>query len=183
VARTTTSAETVPRAVDADPGAMAVTRVPSSTCTPRRSTPLRGVAREDDRAALRVVGVDALESRHPAELVDRLAHRPVLGERSGATSRHPGQSIGRDREQRGAPAAVAAGRAEAHHLGLEDGDAQARVGLSEVVGRPQAGEAATDDRDVDIDVAVETRPRGQTFGGRGVPQRRSVVRAQRTPQA
>ena len=55
------------------------------------------------------------------------------------------------------PAAVAARCSEARVLGLEHGDAQCRVGEPQVVGGPEPGVAAADDRDVDVEIAREPR--------------------------
>jgi hypothetical protein len=113
----------------------------------------------------------------------------VLGEggRTVGVSRQRGEG---GREERRAPAAVAARRAEAGGLGLEDEDAELRVRLREVVGGPQPGEAGPDDRDVGVGVAVE-RCAGGPVGVDGVvPEREALVvgvgtdglGVQRTPQ-
>ena len=77
-----------------------------------------------------------------------------------------------DRQQRRAPAAVAAAGAEPDVVTLDDDDAQRRVGLEQRQRRPQPGVAGADDRDVDVEVAVE---RGR--------RRTDVGRAGRRPQA
>ena len=69
-------------------------------------------------------------------------HGPAHG-RTGPGSAHLVQPLLGGGEQRRAPPAVAAGRPEADHVPLDDGDAQARDRLSQVVGGPQAGEPAT----------------------------------------
>ena len=61
-------------------------------------------------------------------------------------------------EQRRAPAAVAARGAEPHHVPLDHGDAQPGIGLGQVVGRPQAGEATTHHGHVHVEVAGQRRP-------------------------
>ena len=107
----------------------------------------------------------------PQHLVDAAAHRGVLGEGAGPAGalRH-----GRERggEQRRAPAAVAAARAEPGRLGLDDGDPQGRLGAGEVQRRPQAGEAGTDDRHVGLAVAGQRGPRGPVVRGGLVPEAR-----------
>ncbi len=55
-------------------------------------------------------------------------------------------------EQRRAPATVAPGGAETGDLALEDDDAQGRVGLGQVVRRPEPGVARADDDDVGLAV-------------------------------
>ena len=75
-------------------------------------------------------------------LVDGGAHRLVLGQRARPGD-EPGSAASvseRRGEQRRAPAAVAAGGAEAGGLGLEHRDPQRRVLAQQVVGGPQPGE-------------------------------------------
>ena len=143
---------------------------------------LGGGADQADGAALGDVGVDALGGRDPHDLVDGGPHRGVLGERALAGAAvQTGDRSERGREERGAPAPVASGRAVPRDLGLEHDDPQRRVGLGEVVGGPQAGVAGTDDDHVGVGV---TGQRGARVPGvaRGlVPQGEPGVAAQRTP--
>ena len=74
--------------------------------------------RDDHGAAEGDVGVDALAGGHLADLGDRVAHGGVLRDR-GVAAGLGGQAVDRHREQRRAPPAVAAGRAEAGDLGLD----------------------------------------------------------------
>jgi hypothetical protein len=78
---------------------------------------LRG-ARDDDCAALGEPAVDVLGGDHLRDLVEGRLHRAVLGDRPllAVPRRQPGHRRG---EQRRAPAAVAAARAEAGDLALE----------------------------------------------------------------
>ena len=76
-----------------------------------------------------------------------------------------GQAVG----QAGlAEPAVAAARAEAHRLRLEDGDAQRRVRVGQGDRRPQPGEAAAHDGDVDVESLAGGQRR---VGGVGRPGR------------
>ena len=81
------------------------------------------------------------------------------------------QHAGGDREPGIAPPAVAARGAEAGDLPLDDRDAQRRVAAQEVVGRPEPGVPGAHDRDVDVDRAVESRPRRQIVAARLQPER------------
>ena len=72
----------------------------------------------------------------------------------------------------GEPAAVATGRAEPGEALLEHDDPQVGLGALEVVRGPQAGVAGADDRDVDVEVAVEA-------GRSGGPRRRHHGRRRR----
>ena len=115
--------------------------------------------RSDDRAAVRDVAPRC--ARPPAtraDLADRVLHGAVLRDRRVASCLG-GQRRDAHRVQRRAPAAVAPGRAEAGDLGLEDRDAQRRIGRLQVVRRPEPGEPATDDRDVDRRITAQ-RARG-----------------------
>ena len=58
-----------------------------------------------------------------------------------------------------APTAVAPRSTETRNLGLDDRDAAAGFPLVEVVGGPEPGVARTDDRDVELGIAVERRAR------------------------
>ena len=125
-------------------------------------------------AALVEVAVDPLGCGHPAHLGDGLDEEPLQadGSLTAAVHGHPPQRRG---EERGAPAAVASGGPVAGDLLVDDHDPKARVGDGEVVGRPQPGVAGADDRDIDVGVAGEGRPRGEVFVERVVPQAEAAV--------
>ena len=142
------------------------------------ATELQLGAGEHDRAALDEVTVDALGGGRPADLVDRSDHRPVHRDRRSPTV-PPGERADRLGEQRRAPAAVAAGRAESGDLFLQHRDPQRRIGRGEVIRGPQSGEAGADDRHVDVDVAGERRARRQVVVDRGHPVRQRAVVGQR----
>ena len=118
------------------------------------------------------------------DLVDGLAHGPVLCQRSlavGAGQR--GQRRQRRGEERRAPPAVATGGAEAGHLGLQHHDPQGRIGLGEIVRRPQSGEACSDDGHVRVGVPRQRIPGRPGVAGGLVPQAEAGVArsGQRTP--
>ena len=116
-----------------------------SACSRPRWAALRG---EAGRAALDEVAVDALVGADLADLVDGVVHRLLHRDRAPAV-RAMADRRRLDGEERRAPAAVAARRAEARDLRLEDRDPQRRIGAMQVVRRPQAGVAGADDGDVD----------------------------------
>ncbi len=87
-------------------------------------------------------------------------------------ARHPLQ---RCREERRAPAAVAAGGAETGDLALEHHDPGRGVGRREVVGRPQPGVARPDDHDIDLDVPLERGARCEVVVDGVVPQAQAPV--------
>ena len=62
-----------------------------------------------------------------------------------------------------APTAVAARSTEARNLGVDNRDAAAGFPFVEVVGGPEAGIARTDDRNVELGVAIERRARHDGF--------------------
>ncbi len=107
-----------------------------------------GVRATEQRPALDEPAAQPFLAVDPADLVDRVTKGRQLGER-GRRARSAGDGVGRDRPQRRDPAAVAAARAEADVLGLEDEHVQVGPVAQEVVGRPQAGVPAPDDDDVD----------------------------------
>ena len=156
---------------------------------------LRGAAGQVDGAALGELGVDALRCRRPGDLVDAGPHRGVLGQGrrppvpASVGAVQPCQGVERGGEERRAPAAVAPRRAVAGDLGLQHRDPQGRVGLGEVVRRPQPRQAGAHEGHVDVEVAAQRGPRRPVVAGRGVPQRQRPVvlgggdgPAQRTPQ-
>ncbi|MNM98927.1 hypothetical protein D3C81_1114730 [compost metagenome] len=77
--------------------------------------------------------------------------------------REPGQQAVFAEQVAHQPTAIAPGCAEAGKLGFDDGDAQGRRELFQVVGGPQPGVAGADDRDIDIQVFAQRRARGQRF--------------------
>ena len=110
-----------------------------------------------------------------ADLVDGRDHRAAHRE-CGVAAVLPLEGCGRPREQRAAPAAVAPRCAEAGDLLLEHDDLERGIALLQVPRRPQAGQAASDDRDVGIRVAGERRARGErALGERVVPEREAAV--------
>ena len=112
------------------------------------------------------------------DLVDGTLHRAVLRDRPvvAVPLRQPADRGG---EQRRAPAAVAAARAEARHLPLEHRDPQRRVGDCEVVRGPESGVPRADDRDVDVEVTRQRTSRREVVVGGVVPERQRAVRRQR----
>jgi hypothetical protein len=135
-----------------------------------RAGQLRPVARQRDRAAAGVVGVDPLGLGHPADLAHRLVHGPPHRD-GGSRPVPPRDAARRGREQSRAPAAVAARGAEARDLPFDDHDAQRRIELVQVVGGPEPGVARADDRDVRLHVPGQTRPRRERVTRRVVPER------------
>ena len=114
------------------------------------------VARDRRVPASGEAAVDPLRRRDRTDLDDRVVHRPLQADRRVAPgkARHPSH---RRRVDRRAPAAVAAGRAEPDVLLVEHDDPQRRVGLGQVVRRPEAGVPGPDDHDVGVAVARERR--------------------------
>ena len=134
---------------------------------------LRVAAHQDDGPSLGELAVDPLRVRSPAHDVDRVLHGPAHGTH-GVEPVQPGERCVRRGEQRGAPAAVAARRAEARHLALEHDGAQRRIGESERVRGPQTGEPAADDADVDVEVLGERGARRER-GRDGLPPQREAL--------
>ena len=139
-------------------------------------------ARQGDRAPALVVRVDPLGVGDPADLAHRLLHRAVHAE-GAIRRRRLDQLVPAGREQRAAPAAVAAGGAEAGHLRLEHRDPERRVGPTQVVRRPEPGQAGAHHDDVVRRRAGQRRTRYERVVRGVVPEREGpVVRpAQRTP--
>ena len=131
-------------------------------------------AGQDDGAAVGEVALDVLGLDHVAHLVDggpmALAHG-----RPGSRAARPGRAAGLGHGEQGrAPPAVAARRAEARPRRAR-ATAMRSVGSAcgQVVGRPQAGETAPDDRHVDA-----RRRRAAVVGCRGA---REPVPPEREP--
>ena len=117
-------------------------------------------ARNRHRAAALEVDIDALRRRGATDFVDRARHRAIERHRFVAAVMLRDMAQARW-EMRRAPRAVAAGGAVARDLGFDDRNLQRRLTLVKVEGGPQTGIAGTQDRDIDIDRAVERRPRRQ----------------------
>ena len=112
---------------------------------------LVGLVGEGQRAGLLEVAVDAVgpgEVDQGPEVVDALLLEALELVREVADA--VGQAVG---QARLAEATVPADRAVADGLRLEDRDPQARVRVGQRERGPQAGEPATDDRDVDVEAA------------------------------
>ncbi len=115
-----------------------------------------GVRRERDAAVAVEVRLDPLGFTHLFDLVRR-RHDGVA---QRAASLRVARDVGWQAVDHGhAPAAVAPRRAEARDLALEHRDAQRRVGDRQVVGGPEAGEAAPDDGHVHLEIAGQGGPR------------------------
>ena len=102
------------------------------------------------------------------ELGDLVAERGGPAQ-AGIVAEAPAELAGghpRRREE----AAVGAAAAGAADGGLEQHDAQRRLALGELVGRPEAGETAADDADVGLDLAGERRARHAGIGGQRLVQ-------------
>ena len=107
----------------------------------------------------------AREVDEALEVVDALVLEPLqlVGEVADAV----GQAVG---QARLAEAAVATARPERHGLRLEDDDAQGRVRVGQGDRRPQAGEAAADDGDIDVEPLPGVQRRIDHAGRRGLAQ-------------
>ena len=119
---------------------------------------LLGAGRQVEHATFVVAGIDALGGADDADLVDGVEHRSLHGD-SLLAAVVLLDGLQRSREEGRDPAAVTTRGAEADDVLLEHDDAQTRVGLGQVIGRPQAGEAAADDGDIDVERARKRRPR------------------------
>ena len=118
------------------------------------------VAGEHERAAAFEVAVDALARRDPADLVDGVDHG--ASHRDGGVEAVPTfERTRRLREQRRAPSAVPARRAEPGDIALEHRDRERRVGARQLVRRPQRGEAAADEGDIEPGVRRQRVARPQ----------------------
>ena len=113
---------------------------------------LRGQRRDLDVAATRPVAVDAFLVYDPFDLVECGEHRTLHRDRR-FTSMGAHGAISRAGEERRAPPAVAARRAEADVLALTDHDTELRIRREQRVRGPQPGVTRADDRDVGVDVA------------------------------
>ena len=129
---------------------------------------LVGLVGECQRPGLLEVAVDAVfagEGDEPPEVVDPFAFEGL--ELIGEVLDPVRQAV---RQARLAETAVAARRAEADRLHLEDRDAEAGIGVGQGDGRPQPGEPGADDRDVDLEPLPGRQRRIGDPGRRGVAQ-------------
>ena len=118
---------------------------------------LRPARRDPVGARLHPAAVDRLaldRCTDPVDPVDHRALRPdhVVHPGSAAVDACLAGDAGRDE------ATVAARRSVADGLGLDDGDAQARVVERQCVRGPEAGVAGADDRDVRVVIARRVAP-------------------------
>ena len=139
-------------------GARPRTRTPAlRRSSPWHASALGRAAGVRDGAAAVPAGVVGRGRREATDLVDGGVHRPL-----GVDGRRPpvrrGVPVQARRQQRRAPAAVAAARAEPDVVTFEDRDAQRRIRRRQRERGPQPGEAAADDRHVDVGVTAERRP-------------------------
>ncbi|MNI53608.1 hypothetical protein D3C73_1084540 [compost metagenome] len=111
------------------------------------------------RPALAVITVDAFTFEHDFHFI-RNAVQQFVGS-TALLRRQIGQQAVFTKDIAHQPAAVATGRAKTGGLRFDDGDIQARRLPLEVIGRPQAGVASTNDSNVDIQVALQCRARQQ----------------------
>ncbi len=132
--------------------------------------PLRLAARQAQRSAVAELHVDAdgtgVAVGEGRDLVDRVDQRPLQPDRRLATmsGRKGAETY---REQRRAPAAVAAARPEADPVALDDAHPQPGLGPLQCQGGPQPGVAGADDGDVGV--VRETLGGGHRIGrGRGL---------------
>ena len=117
---------------------------------------LLGVATHQvDGAALLEMAIDTFARGTGTDDIDGLAQGAAHGSH-GVDPVPTGQcAIGR-REQRRTPSTVPTGSTEAGNLSFEDRDAKRRIRQSEGMGGPQAGEAAADNADVDLEIFGES---------------------------
>ncbi len=99
-------------------------------------------------------GIDLLIRTDATDLRDGAIHCRLQLPR-GLTAVKAGDGVDPDVQFRRAPPAVASRRPEAGDLSLEDGDAQRRIFLEQVVSGPQSRITGSEDRDIDIDRSVE----------------------------
>src|SRR5690606_31305846 len=125
---------------------------------------LGGRAGEREGPAEAEVAVDPLARGDLADLAHRGPHRSPHRPGCGCAVLRRDR-LGRGRQERRAPPAVAPRGAEARDVRLEDEHAQPGVAFREVVRGPQAREACADDDDVDLGVRVEGRGRGERGAG------------------
>ena len=124
-----------------------------------RPRPLRLAAGKGDESVAGVFAVDLLGRDDVADLADRFVHRR-LQIQGGAMRVQLFDAAERHREDRGRPPTVASRGAETGVFPFEQNYFQRRVGLQQIVGRPQSGEPGTDDRHVGGDVAGQRGPPG-----------------------
>ncbi len=175
-------ADQIPRLVGPEP-AQVLLAEPQTTCLVdggQRPHPLRLAAHQVDRPALGEMAVDTLARRGGADDVDGLLHGAAHGPH-GFEAVETGQGGVGGGEQRRAPAAVASRGPEARHLAFDDGDAQGGIGQRERVGRPQPGEPAADDADVDVQVLGEGGA-GRQRGRHGLPPQREPLIPRSVPR-
>ena len=125
-------------------------------------------ARDGQLASTSPVDVEVLGCRDVPDLIDGRVHGRVraAGRIVAVEALEPRE---RDVHPRRAPAAVAAGRAEAGDVAFQQDDAQRRVGLQEVVGGPEPRVAGAEDGHVGVGRSVEGGPRGQVVRARLEP--------------
>lgn len=129
------------------------------------------VARERDESVTCIVTFDVFGGDNSADLGNGVVHRALQTQRRLVIV-HLGDVGKRDREDRRRPSTVAPRCAEARVFAFQHNYFERQIRLEQVVGRPQAGEARTDDRHVGSDV------RRQCFATR---LRSSVLQPQRHP--
>jgi hypothetical protein len=129
-------------------------------CEPaRKSAVLCGVGCHLEQPVLTDVRVDPLRIAYPDDLVHSVKHRPLHRHR-GLDPANLGIPLGLAWHLCAEPAAVSTGCAETSELAFQHRDPQIRLGCLEVVRGPQAGEAAANDRNVDLRVRLERGPSG-----------------------
>ena len=131
--------------------------------------------------ALDEVRIDAVPLEHSPHLIHGGEHCPLERQEAVAPAT-PFVQARRAREEPRDPTAVATRRAKTRHLALQHHDPQRGLGKLEVVGRPQAGVARTDDRHVGLRGAAKRRTPGRRTTERtppvaqfAAPHRRSVA--------
>jgi hypothetical protein len=100
------------------------------------------------------VSVDGVRGHRASKVAHGpLQHEALVGE--GLYAEAPDDRLVTQGEQARRPAPVAPRRPVAAYRFLQYGDAQLRVTALELAGRPEAGEATADDRDVHVEMAVQ----------------------------
>ncbi len=120
--------------------------------------------RDREASALGEVGRDRLFGADPPDLIDRIEHHPAHRERARAAVLGRYLLVG-GREQAETPASVASGGAEAGDVPFDHRYPEGRIGLRQVVGGPEAGEARAYDRDVNGSIAGQRGSRGEVARG------------------
>ena len=118
------------------------------------------------------VTLDVLGPDHPLHL----AHGGLHGLAHGCSGPGAAQLVEasfRTGEEGGAPAPVASRGTESDDVPLDDADAQGGVGLGQVVGGPQTGQATTHDGHIEVGVTAEGRTPFYRAGEPVPPQRES----------